>query len=116
MGRGKRFLIANWRKVGIIGEVFVLFRRKRMKNFLILAFVFGLGVGCALMGGSLVKKAEAYGGSCDCSYRDFEREVEREIEYKLDRVISSFDFDFKRAVEDVVEDCRVDKYGRISCF
>lgn len=79
-----------------------------MKKIIYTVIIFLLGF---LIGNYdlLVKKADA--SYCNCYYSDFQYDVEMAIENKISR----YDYDFKREVRNIVEDCSVDSYGDISC-
>ena len=80
-----------------------------MKKFIYPIIVFLLGF---ILGNYdfLIKQADA--SYCNCDYYDFKYDVEKAIKNK----ISKYDYDFKRAVKNIVEDCSVDSYGDISCW
>jgi len=71
-----------------------------MKNKIIYAMViFGLGYITNNIVGDLIRPAYAY---CDCSESDFN--------------FGSYDiYNFRSAVESIVEDCSADEDGNISC-
>lgn len=69
------------------------------KQFLYILIAFISGYTINNIGSYIIKPAYAY---CECNEYDF-------------NFSSSDIYDFKSAVEDIIEDCRVDEYGRISC-
>lgn len=86
-----------------------------MKNNILYFSFFILGIISCLIANKLISPAQAYYEECNCSYYDFSSDVESAINTALRDKISSYNYDFESAVEDIVEDCRTNEYGRIHC-
>lgn len=88
-----------------------------MKNKILYFSFFILGAVSCLIANKLISSAQAYYGGCNCSYYDFSSDVENAI----DRALSSHSFshydiyNFRSEVENIIEDCRANEYGDISC-
>lgn len=80
--------------------------------YILTAFISGYTVNqiCTL----IIKPAQAY-EECNCSYYDFSSDIDIAIDSALRRKISSYDYNFRSAVENIAEDCHADEYGDISC-